>query len=183
MQGIERACAELGVKYDYYAKYDAGFIDPALGSSVAGTMFDNGANTVFADAGLVGDGITSKAREVGRLSIQTDANLDEQQPGHVITSVLKTTGIPVEVITKAFFDGRISSMDKTQFYNIASGGTGITDMSTLGRYVSDSALWEEIRLKILAVQDEITSGELKIINRQIGEEFDPAVVCPHITVK
>jgi basic membrane protein A len=183
MQGIERGCAEYGVNYDYYAKYDAGFIDPALGSSVAGTMFDNGANIVFADAGMVGDGITGRAKEVGRLSVQVDSDLDGQQPGHVVTTVLKITGIPVETITKAYINGDIDNMENTQFYDIASGGTGITDMSTIGKYISDKALWAEIRAKILAVQDEITSGQLRIINRQLGEEFDPAVVCPHINVK
>ena len=29
MQGINAAAQEYGVTYDYYAKYDAGFTDPA----------------------------------------------------------------------------------------------------------------------------------------------------------
>lgn len=94
MQGINAAAKEYGVTYDYYAKYDAGFTDSALGSTVAGTFYNNGANIVFADAGTVGDGITTKAKELGKIAIQTDANLDTQQPGHVLTSVLKITGVP-----------------------------------------------------------------------------------------
>ncbi len=183
MQGIERACAELNVNYDYYAKYDAGFGDPALGATVAGTMFDNGANVVFADCGMVGDGITSKAKEVGKLAVQVDANLDGQQPGHVITSVLKITGIPVATITKAYVDGSIGTMDNLQSFNTASGGTGITDMSEISKHVKDAAAFEEIKAKVLAVQDEIIAGTLKIVNKQNGEDFDPATACPHITVK
>lgn len=183
MQGIERACSELNVNYDYYAKYDSGFGDPALGATVAGTMFDNGANVVFADCGMVGDGITSKAKEVGKLAIQVDANLDAQQPGHVITSVLKITGIPVATITKAYVDGSIGAMDNLQCYNTASGGTGITDMSEISKFVKNAGLFDEIKAKVFAVQDEIIAGTLKIVNKQIGEEFDPAAACPHITVR
>jgi len=183
MQGIERACVELDVNYDYYAKYDAGFSDPALGSTVAGTMFDNGANIVFADCGMVGDGITAKAKEVGKISIQVDADLDAQQPGHVLTSVLKITGIPVETITNALLDGSFGTMENTQSYDIASGGTGITDMSEISKYVADTALWDELKAKVFAVQDEIKAGTVTIINAQEGEAFDAAADCPHITVK
>lgn len=183
MQGIERACAELDVNYDYYAKYDAGFSDPALGSTVAGTMFDSGANIVFADCGMVGDGITAKAKEVGKISVQVDADLDDQQPGHVLTSVLKITGIPVETITSALLEGSIHAMENTQSYNIASGGTGITDMSEISKHVADTALWDELKAKVFAVQDEIKAGTVTIINAQEGEAFDAATDCPHITVK
>ena len=95
--------------YDYYAKYDAGFGDPALGSTVAGTYYDNGANVVYGVAGSVGDGITAKAKEVGKLAIQVDANKDSQQPGYVLTSVLKNTNVPVAaVLANAFADGSVS---------------------------------------------------------------------------
>ncbi|MEA4899537.1 MAG: BMP family ABC transporter substrate-binding protein [Christensenellaceae bacterium] len=183
MQGMERACTELDAKYDYYAKYDAGFGDPALGATVAGTMFDNGANAVFAVAGVVGDGIASKAREVGKLAIEVDGNLDAQQPGHIITSVLKNTGTPVATITKAYVDGSIGAMENLQSYNIASGGTGITDMSEISKYVKNADVFGEIKAKVAAVQDEIAAGTQKIVNRQIGEEFDPVTACPHLTIK
>lgn len=182
MQGMERACSELNVKYDYYAKNDAGFGDPALGATVAGTMFDNGANAVFAVAGVVGDGVASKAKEVGKLAIQVDGNLDAQQPGYIITSVLKNTGTPVATITKAYVDGSIGTMQNLQSYNIASGGTGITDMSEIAKHVNADA-FSAIKAKVDAVQAEIAAGTQKIVNRQIGEEFDPATACPHLTIK
>ena len=182
MQGMERACSELNVNYDYYAKNDAGFGDPALGATVAGTMFDNGANAVFAVAGVVVDGVASKAKEVGKLAVMVDGNLDAQQSGYIITSVLKNTGTPVATITKAYVDGSIGTMENLQSYNIASGGTGITDMSEIAGHVNADA-FAAIKAKVDAVQAEIAAGTQKIINRQNGEEFDPATACPHLTVK
>ena len=180
--GINAAAELLGREYSYFAKYDAGFTDPALGSTVAGTMFDAGANIVFADCGVVGDGITARAKEAGKLAIQVDANLDAQQPGHVLTSVLKITGVPVITISKAMAAGTIDSMDKVQNYNLASGATGITDLSEMGKCVADKAKWEEIKTAVAREADKIKKGEIKIVNAQTGEYFDPAS-CPRVRIK
>ncbi|MBP3305897.1 MAG: BMP family ABC transporter substrate-binding protein [Oscillospiraceae bacterium] len=182
LQGMEKAAAEFNVNYDYYAKYDAGFTDPAVGSTVAGTFYDNGANIVFADCGTVGDGITSKAKEAGKIAIQVDANLDSTQPGHILTSVLKITGVPVKTITRAYADGSISKMDNLQSYNLSSGATGITDMSVIGGHVKDAALWKQITEKVNSAADDIKSGKIVVVNAQNGETLDPSEV-PHINIK
>lgn len=180
--GINQAASELDVNYDYYAKYDAGFSDPALGSTVAGTMFQSGANIVFADAGVVGDGITAKAKEVGKIAIQTDANLDTQQPGHVLTSVLKITGVPVKTISKAYADGTIADMDKLQTYSLSTGATGITDLAEMSTHVADPAVWDEIKANLKKVSDDIQSGAIKVVDKQMNEDFNTADY-PHVTIK
>ncbi|NLI21700.1 MAG: BMP family ABC transporter substrate-binding protein [Clostridiales bacterium] len=182
IEGANKAAAELGVTYDYYAKYDAGFGDPALGSTVAGTYYDNGANVVYGVAGSVGDGITAKAKEVGKLAIQVDANKDDQQPGYVLTSVLKNTNVPVTVLARAYADGSIATLGNLQTYNLASGATGITDLSEIGKAVVDTAKWEEIKAKVAAIAADIAGGAIKVVNAQVGETFDPAA-CPNIVIK
>lgn len=182
IEGIEKAASELDVTYDYYAKYDAGFTDSATGSTVAGTYYDNGANIVFADCGTVGDGITSKANEEGRLAIQVDADLDSTQPGYILTSVLKTTGVPVETITRAYADGTIGEMDNLQSYDLESGATGITDMSVIGEHVQDADLWNEILQKVNDVADQIKSGEIVVTNAQNGESLDNSAIT-HVNIK
>ncbi|MDR1618851.1 MAG: BMP family ABC transporter substrate-binding protein [Treponema sp.] len=182
MTGINAAAGEYDTSYDYYAKYDAGFTDPALGSTVAGTMYDSGANVVFADCGVVGDGVTARAREAGKIAIQTDADLDAQQPGHVVTSVLKITGVPVVTISKALADGIIGSMDKVQSYDLASGATGITDLTEMGKHVADAEKWAEIKARVAEASENIKSGKIRVVNAQAGESFDPAS-CPRVRIK
>ncbi len=182
IEGIEKAAEELDVTYDYYAKYDTGFSDSATGSTLAGTFFENGANIVFADCGMVGDGITSKAKETKKLAIQVDANLDDTQPGYVLTSVLKITGVPVETITRAYADGTIKDMDNLQSYNLESGATGITDMSVLRDHVEDQALFDELVQKVNDVAEQIKSGEIVVTNAQNGETLDTAAVT-HVNIK
>lgn len=182
IQGMNDAATELGVKYEYLAKNDAGFSDPALGSTIAGTFYDNNANAVFAVAGVVGDGISSKAKEVGRLSIQVDANLDEQQPGYVLTSVLKLTDVPAETFVKALVGGTLDSLDNLQTFGIGSKATDITDLSVIERYVVDKDAWAAIKAKVDAKRQAIGSGSIKVVNVQVGETFDPTLY-PNVVIK
>ena len=149
---------------------------------MAGTYYDNGANIVFADCGTVGDGITSRANEEGRLAIQVDADLDSTQPGYILTSVLKITGVPVETITRAYADGTIGEMDNLQSYDLESGATGITDMSVIGGHVQDADLWNEILQKVNDVADQIKSGEIVVTNAQDGESLDTSAIT-HVNIK
>lgn len=176
IEGINYAAKELNVKYNYYSKYDAGFADPALGSTIAGTFYNEGANIVYSVAGSVGDGVTSKAKEASKLAIQVDANKDNQQPGYVLTSVLKNTEVPVYAISKALYEDKIKSLDNLETYSLKTGATGITDLEVISSYIKDDenakAKWEEIVKYIEEVSSKIENGDIKVINAVLGEEFD-----------
>jgi len=182
MMGIQDAAKEYDAKYDYYPVYDAGFTDSAAGNTTAGNMYQNGVNVVFADCGNVGDGITERAESDGRLAIQTDADLDSTHPGYVATSVLKITGVPTRSLIDAKINGELDGMDNLLNFDLASGATGITDLSVIGEAVADKEVFEEIKGKLEAQAEKIKSGEIKVVNAQIGEEFDPAT-CPNVTIK
>ena len=184
IEGINYEAEKLGVNYDYYAKYDAGFADSATGSTVAGTYYNQGANIVFSVAGSVGDGVASKAKEEGKLAIQVDANKDDQQPGYVLTSVIKNTEAPVYDIVKEAVNGKIDKMDRAQTYSLASGAASITDLSEISKHIQDSGKdkWEEIKTEIKDVEDKISDGTIVVTDAQSGEEFD-ASKCPNVTVK
>lgn len=184
IEGINYEAEKLGVNYDYYAKYDAGFADSATGSTVAGTYYNQGANIVFSVAGSVGDGVASKAKEEGKLAIQVDANKDDQQPGYVLTSVIKNTEVPVYDIVKEAVNGKIDKMDRAQTYSLASGAASITDLSEISKHIQDSGKdkWEEIKTEIKDVEDKISDGTIVVTDAQSGEEFDSSK-CPNVTVK
>lgn len=184
IEGINYEAEKLGVNYDYYAKYDAGFADSATGSTVAGTYYNQGANIVFSVAGSVGDGVASKAKEERKLAIQVDANKDDQQPGYVLTSVIKNTEVPVYDIVKEAVNGKIDKMDRAQTYSLASGAASITDLSEISKHIQDSGKdkWEEIKTEIKDVEDKISDGTIVVTDAQSGEEFDSSK-CPNVTVK
>lgn len=181
IEGINYEAEKLGVSYDYYAKYDAGFTDSAGGSTVAGTYYDQGANIVFGCAGSVGDGITSKAKEVGKLAIQVDDDKDSQQPGYVLTSVLKSTGVPVKSICEALAANNMGSIENEMSYSVATGATGITDLSVISEYVKDTDTWSAIKSEIEELTGKVGS-EITVVNAQLGETFDPAT-CPNVNIQ
>ena len=184
IEGINYEAKKLGVNYDYYAKYDAGVADSATGSTVAGTYYNQKANVVFAVAGAVGDGVASKAKEEGKLAIQVDANKDSQQPGYILTSVMKNTDVPVYEIVKAASEGKLESMDRVQTYSLASRATSITDLAEISKHVQDSGKekWEEIKAELKDVEEKIADGTVKVTNAQSGEEFDQSK-CPNVKIK
>jgi len=184
IQGINRIAEELDINYDFYAKYDAGFADSATGSTVAGTYYNQGANVVFSVAGSVGDGVAAKAKEAGKLAIQVDANKDGQQPGYILTSVIKNTEVPVYEITKAAVAGNISEMERLQSYSLASGATSITDLAEISKCIQQSGMgkWDEIKSQIADLVSQIEDGTIQVTNAQEGEELDQAT-CPNVTIK
>lgn len=181
IEGINYEAEKLGVTYDYYAKYDAGFTDSAAGATVAGTYYDRGANIVFGCAGSVGDGITSKAKEVGKLAIQVDDNKDSQQPGYVLTSVLKSTNVPVAAICEALASDGMDGIENEMNYAVSTGATGITDLATISEHVQDKETWETIKAEVEELAGKVGT-EIEVVNAQIGETFDPAT-CPNVKIQ
>ena len=186
IEGAQKIASELGVTYNFYAKYDAGFADVATGSSVAGTYYDHGADVVYACSGTVGDGVTAKAKEEGKLAIQVDANKDDQQPGYVLTSVIKNTKVVVETFSEDMLNGTLDTVARDTTFNLASGSTSITDMATISNYISktDAAQnkWKEIKAKIDDLNKQITAGTIVVTNMQNGDKFDEST-CPNIIFK
>ena len=125
----------------------------------------------------------AKAKEEGKLAIQVDANKDDQQPGYVLTSVIKNTEVPVYDIVKEAVNGKIDKMDRAQTYSLASGAASITDLSEISKHIQDSGKdnWEEFKTEIKDVEDKISDGTIVVPEAQSGEEFD-ASKCPNVTV-
>ncbi|HBF37656.1 MAG TPA: BMP family ABC transporter substrate-binding protein [Firmicutes bacterium] len=173
-EGVNYEAQKMNVKYTYYSDYNAGFTDSAAGATKANTYYQNGANIVFGVAGAVGDGVDSKAKEVKKLSIEVDANKDGNQPGYILTSVLKNTKVPVYEIIKHFKKNTLNQINgKVISYNLASGATGITDLSVIESKVTPAgkAKWNEIKSELSAVAKKIASGVIKVTNAQAGQAF------------
>ena len=186
IEGVQQVAQELGVTYDYYAKYDAGFSDVAGGSTVAGTYYDNGANVVYAVAGSIGDGVAAKAKEEGKLAIHCDANKDGQQPGYILTSVIKNTRVVVKELTEALMNGELDKYDRITMFDLASGSTSITDLATISAAIAKTdeaqAKWTEIQDYVKDLSAKISDGTIKVTNMQNGDSFDQST-CPNINFK
>lgn len=178
-EGVNYMAKELNVNYTYLSDYNVGFTDSAAGATKANTFYSDGVNIIYACAGAVGDGVTSKAKEVQKLAIEVDANKDSSQPGYVLTSVLKNTEVPVYSIAEYFKNNKMDEINgKVLSYDLGSKATGITDLSVIESMVKESgkAKWEEIKAELENISEKIASGKIEVTNAQAGEVFDKATL-------
>lgn len=85
-QGVLEACPDCEVLSSYL---DFNFSDPTLGQEAALAQYGQGADIIFAIAGLSGQGVIQAAEDSGNYAIGVDANQDGDAPGTVIVSVMK----------------------------------------------------------------------------------------------
>jgi basic membrane protein A and related proteins len=174
-EGINYMANKLDVDYTYLSDYNVGFSDSAAGATKANTYYSEGANVIFSVAGAVGDGVTSKAKEVKKLAIEVDANKDENQPGYILTSVLKNTEVPVYSIAEHYENNSLEEIQgKVLSYDLDSKATGITDLSVIESNIKESGMskWEEIKTELEDIKKKIAEGEIKVTNAQAGDKLD-----------
>jgi len=138
--------------------YANSFSDPTKGQQLAQSMFDQGADIVYAVAGGTGAGVIQAAKDADRYAIGVDDDQDGIAPGNVLTSMVKKTDVAVEDIVKQYADGSFPG-GKTVNYGLAQNGVGLTDF----KYTKDAIGQEEID-KVDALKKKIIDGSLKVWN-------------------
>ncbi len=174
-EGVNYIATELGVTYDLYETYAAGFGASQENYNTINSYYQSGANVVFAAAGGVSTNMKNAAADNGKLAIDVDANQDASVPGSVLTSVLKNTNIAVYDLIDQYLNGT-SIGGQDFFYDLNSGATGITDLSVIEGYISDSQAaqdkWVEIKAEIEQLKTDISNGTIDVTDAQAGETLD-----------
>lgn len=174
-EGVDYIASEMDVQYDLYETYSAGFGATPENYNTIMSYYDNGANVVFAAAGGVSTNMKNAAAASGKLSVDVDANQDASVPGSVLTSVLKNTDVAVYDLVSKFMDESIGEVTEI-YYDLASGATGITDLSVIEGFVDEGedaqAKWTEIKDKIDELVGLISDGTIDVTDAQKGETLD-----------
>ncbi len=174
-EGVNYVAADLGVTYDLYETYAAGFGATQENYNTINSYYDSGVNVVFAAAGGVSTNMKNAAADNGKLAIDVDANQDASVPGSVLTSVLKNTDVSVYDLVDKYINGTAIG-GQEYFYDLNSGATGITDLATIEGYISDSTAaqekWQEIKDEIAQIKADISDGTIDVTDAQSGETLD-----------
>jgi basic membrane protein A len=134
----------------------AGFESPDQGREIAASMYDDGADIVYAAAGLSGSGMFQAAADyssendskVWGIGVDSDQYLtvDPANQEYVLTSMLKRVDVAVFDIIEAQANGEFSAGAVT--YDLAADGVGY---STSGGFVDDIVdQLEEIKAEIVS---------------------------------
>ncbi|MEZ7974197.1 MAG: BMP family ABC transporter substrate-binding protein [SAR324 cluster bacterium] len=133
----------------------AAWNDPARGAELAKTMFDSGADIVFAAAGSTGLGVLQSAADNGKMSIGVDSNQNHLQPGSVLTSMLKRVDVAAYNVFKTAQDGTWESGVKT--LGLAEDGVGWALDEHNAKLITSA-----MKSKVEQVRKGIISGSIKV---------------------
>jgi basic membrane protein A and related proteins len=133
---------KVDVKYISQPPDFSGFNDPAKGKEIATSMFENGADIVYAAAGGSGLGVFEAAKEysassgsqVWAIGVDSDQYLTaptELQP-YILTSMLKRVDVAVYETIKAQVEGTFAGGYQT--FDLSRDGVGY---STSGGFIDD----------------------------------------------
>lgn len=161
-QGVLAACPSCTVT----PKYLGGeFSDAALGKEAALSLYQGGADVVYAVAGLSGSGVFQAAEQEGAYAIGVDANQDADAPGTIITSVMKrvdrTTYGLIESSMNDQFEAGFTQADMADGYTGLSWDDGSTTFADEGPAAMAKKL-PAVQDELAGLTEQITSGELEI---------------------
>lgn len=129
--------------------------DPVKGGEIAKSQIDQGSDVIYAAAGGTGIGVLQAAADNGALGIGVDSNQNGQQPGKVLTSMLKRVDVAVY---NAFMDAKDDKFDYG--FNVLGLKEGGVD------YAMDennaSLVTDDMKAAVEAAKADIIAGKIEV---------------------
>lgn len=141
--------------------------DPLKGKELTAAMYEQGADVVMNVASATGNGVLEAAKENNRYAIGVDMNQDGDQPGAILTSMLKENGEGVYQIIKKAVEERKFTGNQRIYMDLEYGGVNLTDMSVLRSFCTtdqQKASLDKILAKIDEIKKDIASGKIVVSN-------------------
>lgn len=138
--------------------YSNDFADPTKGQQLAQSMFDQGADIVYAVAGGTGAGVIQAAQDDNHYAIGVDADQDDVAPGYVLTTMLKRTDVAMETLVKDYADGSFPG-GETLNLGLKENGVGLSDFKN-----TKDAIGQETIDTIDDLKQQIIDGDIKVWN-------------------
>ncbi len=153
--GVETYNVLNGANVQILSGYVGSFDDPAAGKSLTNSQFSEGADIVFAAAGLTGLGTIEAAKDAGQghFAIGVDSDQDYLAPGFVLASAMKR-------VNTAVFDGIKSAVEGTFkggtiTLSLKENGVGLSPMTYTKQLVPQSVMHQIDVLKQAVIDGKI----------------------------
>lgn len=156
--GFIQGAKDIDPEVKVLSAYSNDFADPAKGQQLAESMFERGADIVYAVAGGTGAGVIQAAQDGNHYAIGVDDNQDGVAPGYVLTSVLKRGDLAVESVVGDFAAGNFPG-GKTVTFGLKEDAVGLTDFE-----FTKDAIAPETLTKLDELRQSIIDGDIKVWN-------------------
>ncbi|MGC8612167.1 MAG: BMP family lipoprotein [Athalassotoga sp.] len=153
--GIQTYNVLNGANVQVLSGYVGSFDDPAAGKAMTNSQFSEGADIVFAAAGLSGLGTIEAAKDAGpgHFAIGVDQDQDYLAPGYVLTSAMKRVDVAVFDGIKSVIDGTFKAGTVT--LTLKDNGVGISPMTYTKQLVPASVMHQLDVLKQAVISGKI----------------------------
>ena len=170
---------DIPVLHDFYTGYEQGakYIDPDIqilqsfagewqnplkGKELTLAQYDQGADIVMNVASGTGAGVLEAAKEAGKYAIGVDLNQDTDQPGSVLTSMVKRVDNACYLVIQSVVEGTFEG-GTTQYLDLSKGGVSLTDFSVIKEALGEQ-FPQDIMDKVDELSEKIISGEIVVEN-------------------
>jgi basic membrane protein A len=177
---------DIPVLHDFFTGYEQGakYINPDIqilqafagewsnplkGKELTFAQYDQGADIVMNVASGTGVGILEGAKEKNLYAIGVDLNQDADQPGAVLTSMVKRVDTACYLTIQSVVEDTFAG-GTTQYLSLKDGGVSLTDFSVMKEHLGDK-FPQDIVDKCEELAEKISSGEIVVENY---EGFGPA---------
>jgi basic membrane protein A and related proteins len=156
--GYIQGARDTNPKVKVLTAYSNDFADPSKGKQIAESMYDRGADIVYAVAGGTGAGVIEAAKERKRYAIGVDTDQDGVAPGSVLTSMVKRTDLAVSRLVEDYSGGKLKG-GETWNLGLKDNGVGLSPMKYTRKDVPDSVMADVEKAK-----QGIIDGKIKVWN-------------------
>ena len=160
--GFEQGAKYINPDINILQSFAGTWIDPLKGKELALAQYEQGADIIMNVASGTGTGILEAAKEAGKYAIGVDLNQDNDQPGHVVTSMVKRVDTACYSVIQSVVDGTFQG-DTISYLEVSNDGVDLTDFAVIKEHLGDQ-FPAEIQDKVQELKDKIISGEIVVDN-------------------
>lgn len=159
LTGFEQGVASVDPEITVLPVYVGDYNDPATGKELALSLYDQGADIIYAAASNSGDGVSEAAVEEGKYVIGVDTDKSAQGPENVMGSMLKN-------VTASFYDvitARINGeeMEPMQRYGLSKQWVQMYFIDSMAEFLP-----EDVMQAIDQAQSDIVDGSITVQEAQ-----------------
>ena len=158
--GYEQGAKYINPDITILQAFAGSWNDPLRGKELTLAQFEQGADIVMNVASGTGNGVLEGAAEAGRFAIGVDLDQDNDQPGAVLTSMLKRVDQAVFSIIEAAVNGEFQGGTARRM-SLIDGGVSLTDFSVMREHLGDD-FPEEIITRIEELTQKVKDGEIVV---------------------
>lgn len=155
LTGFEQGVASVDSEIKVLPVYVGDYNDPATGKELALSLYDQGADIIYAAASNSGDGVSEAAVELGRYVIGVDTDKSFQGPENVMGSMLKN-------VTKSFYDviaakNNGETLDAEQRCGLSKKWVEMYFIDSMAQFLP-----EDVMTAIAQAEEGIVSGSVTV---------------------